>query len=88
MKPIPKSGPCSKRVDGELVDAPLCVVGVEPDCQGGGVLYWAWSLQEAGDAADAFRENGFHEVKVMNATTERTREKVMEIVFRTFGGES
>lgn len=88
MKPIPKSGSCSRIVDGETVKAPLCVVGVEPDRDGGGILYWAWSLEEAGEAADAFRENGFHEVKVMNGRTERTYQKALELVFRTFGNEN
>jgi len=80
MKPLPQSGPCCRRVDGELKEAPLCVVGLDPCRTGGGVLYWAWTLQEASEAADAHREHGYHEVKVMNALTNKTAEYVKELV--------
>ena len=80
MKPLPKCGPCSRRENGELRDAPLCVVGLTPDRQGGGVLHWAWDMDEASLATDAYRDHGYHEVKVMNALTERTKEKIHEIV--------
>jgi hypothetical protein len=76
MKPLPKCGPCS--INGQ--DAPFCVIGLDPDRQGGGVLHWAWDMDEASQAADSYREHGYHEVKVMNALTDRTRQKVREIV--------
>jgi hypothetical protein len=77
MKPLPKCGPCC--VNGQ--DAPLCVVGLDPDRRGGGVLHWAWDMDEASRAADAYREHGYHDVKVMNALADRTKQKVHEIVF-------
>lgn len=87
MRPIPQSGPCSRRVDGEVVDAPYCVIGLDPDRRGGGVLHWAWDIDEASDAADAFRENGFHDVKVRNALTDKTKQEVHGIVLGLFGDE-
>lgn len=77
---IPQSGPCYRRENGELKEAPLCVVGIDPDGNGGGVLYWAWSISEAGKAADAYREHGFHQIKVMNALTQKTVDYVHDIV--------
>jgi len=85
MKPLPKCGPCSMRVGDRLVDAPLCVVGLTPCRQGGGVLHWAWDMDEASQAADAYRDHGYHDVKVMNALTDRTRQKVHEVVFGLMG---
>lgn len=80
MKPIPPCGPCSRRIDGESAHAPLCVVGMDPCRTGGGVLHWAWSIEEASDAADAYREHGYHEVKVMNALTRKTIDYVHELI--------
>lgn len=87
MTPIPQSGPCMKRIGGEIVDAPYCVIGLDPDRRGGGVLYWAWSVSDASHAADAFRENGFHDVKVRNALTDKTKQEVHGIVTDLFGDE-
>lgn len=80
MKPIPPCGPCSRRENGEIKEAPLCVVGIDPDGVGGGVLHWAWSIEEASDAADAYREHGYNGVKVMNALTEKTKNYVHEVI--------
>lgn len=61
-KPIPQSGPYHK--DG--VYATFAVIGIYPDpVPGCGVLYWAFSLEEAADAADAYRENDYKNVRVM-----------------------
>lgn len=80
MKPLPQSGPCRRRVNGEVQDAPFCVVGLDPCRTGGGVLYWAWSLQDASEAADSHREHGYHEVKVMNALTNKTVDYVRDMI--------
>ena len=80
MRPLPQSGPCRRRENGELKEAPLCVVGLDPCRTGGGVLYWAWTLSEAGEAADAFREHGFHDVKVMNSLTQKTVDYVHDLI--------
>jgi len=77
MKPLPKCGPCS--VNGQ--DAPFCVIGLDPDRSGGGVLHWAWSMEEASRAAHSYREHGYHEVNAKDALTEDTRDEVHEIVF-------
>lgn len=80
MKPIPPCGPCSRRENGELKEAPLCVVGKDPCGTGGGVLHWAWSIGEASEAADAYRDHGYLEVKVMNALTRKTVDYVHELI--------
>lgn len=80
MKPIPPCGPCRRRENGEIKDAPFCVVGTDPDGRGGGVLHWAWTIGEAGEAADAYREHGYQGVKVMNALTGRTEDHVHELI--------
>lgn len=80
MKPLPQSGPCFRRENGELKEAPFCVVGTDPNGRGGGVLFWAWSVSEASFAADAFREHGYHGVKVMNALTEKTEQYVFDLI--------
>lgn len=80
MKPLPQSGPCRRCKDGEIKDAPFCVVGTDPDGTGGGVLHWAWSIEEASDAADAYREHRFHGVKVMNAVTQKTKDYVHDLI--------
>jgi hypothetical protein len=77
MKPLPKCGPCT--INGQ--DAPFCVIGLDPGRGGGGVLHWAWSIEEAGWAADSYREHGYHEVKVRDALAERTRDEVHKIIF-------
>jgi hypothetical protein len=77
MKPLPKCGPCS--INGE--DAPFCVIGLDPNRSGGGVLHWAWSVEEVAEAAESYREHGYHDVKVRNALTEKTKEEVHKIVF-------
>jgi hypothetical protein len=56
------------------------VIGLDPDRSGGGVLHWAWSMEEASRAADSYREHGYHEVKARDALTEDTRDEVHEIV--------
>lgn len=76
---LPKSGPCSKRIDGKLVDAPYSVVGVSPQ-GGGGVLHWGWTFEEASTAADAYRKNGFLQVRVFNNKDSRLKQVVHEIV--------
>lgn len=80
MKPIPPCGPCRRRIDGELQEAPFCVVGTDPDGRGGGVLHWAWSIEEASEAAAAYREHRFQGVKVMNALTQRTEDYVHHLI--------
>lgn len=77
---IPQSGPCRRRENGELKEAPFCVSGIDPDGIGGGVLYWAWSISEASNAADAFRENGYQNVKVLNALTQKTVDYIHELI--------
>jgi hypothetical protein len=57
---LPKQNPC--RMNGD--EAPYAVTGYEPNMDGGGVLFWAYSLEEAGNAADAFRNEGYKQVKV------------------------
>ena len=74
---IPVSGPCRRY--GE--EAPFCVIGIDPDRSGGGVLYWAWSREEASKAAEAYRENGFHDIHVKDAMSEETTKEVHSIVF-------
>lgn len=80
MRSIPPSGPCSRRENGEPQEAPFCVVGTDPDGRGGGVLHWAWSIEEASEAADAYREHRFQGVKVMNALTKRTEDYVHDLI--------
>lgn len=87
MKQIPPCGPCYRRINGELKEAPLCVVGTDPDRKGGGVLHWAWTLQEASDAADAYRDHGYHEVKVMNALTQKTVDYIHDLIIGTLEKE-
>lgn len=80
-KQIPTCGPCSHRVNGEIVEAPFCVIGLDPNRSGGGVLHWAWSPEEASYAAAAYRDHGYHEVKVRNALSKETQNEVHEIIF-------
>lgn len=83
MKPhLPKCGPCRRRLsDGTLQEAPYSVAGFDPG-GGGGVLYWAWSLGEASDAADAFRAHGYREVKVFNESSPATKDAVQGMILR------
>jgi hypothetical protein len=86
--PLPKCGPCRVRLgDGTLQDAPYSVVGFDPPSPtaGGGVLYWAWSLEEASSAADAFRAHGYREVKVLNEKSPTSKEVVKDMVLRVLG---
>lgn len=85
MEPLPNCGPCSMLVDGKSVEAPFCVIGLDPNRQGGGVLHWAWSVEEASHAAERYREHGYQDVKVRNALTNRTRQEVQGIIFKTMG---
>lgn len=81
LPPIPKCGPCSIRAtNGEILDAPYSVIGYTPDGMGGGVLHWAWSLEEASEVADAYRAHQYFEVQVCNNTSPSTKERVHRIV--------
>jgi hypothetical protein len=78
---IPKCGPCSIRTtNGEILDAPFSVIGYTPDGMGGGVLHWAWSLEEASEVADIYRAHRYFEVQVCNNASPSTKDRVHRIV--------
>lgn len=77
-----------RRADGTLEHAPYSVAGFDPPPQqGGGVLYWAWSLEEAFSAADAFRAYGYTEVRVFNEKSPKSKEIVHNMIFRIMDEE-
>jgi hypothetical protein len=81
LPPIPKCGPCGRRKpDGEYEDAPFSVIGYTPDGMGGGVLHWAWSIDEASEVAEIYRAHGYFEVQVCNNASPSTKERVHRIV--------
>ena len=43
--------------------APLAICGGHPD-GGGGILFWAYSIQEANEAFDAYRAAGYLRVTI------------------------
>ncbi len=77
--PLPRQNPCRRYGQ----DATHAVIGYEPDMSGGGVLFWAYSLEDANRAAEAFREEGYKEVAV-KADGDEQRVAVHEIVFSFF----
>jgi hypothetical protein len=82
LQPLPKCGPCSKRdAAGNIIDAPFSVIGYDPDCRGGGVLHWAWSIEEASEVADAYRAHQYLEVQVCNNASPSTKDRVHRIIF-------
>ena len=84
MKPhLPTCGPCRRRLaDGTLEDAPYSVAGYDPyPSEGRGVIYWAWSLDEAKSAAIAYRAHGYREVRVLDEKNPRSQEIVHEMIF-------
>lgn len=86
MRPLPKlptSGPCFRRdADGNSQKATYSAIGRSPDEDGPiGVLYWAWDLTEASNAADAYRAHGYKEVRVCNENSPSTRGRVRELIF-------
>lgn len=48
--------------DGE--HAPFAICGRDPDNRGGGVLFWAYSDEEARRAYDAYRACGYRNVSI------------------------
>jgi hypothetical protein len=84
-KPIPQSGPYHNK-DG--VYASFAVIGIYPGNTGCGVLYWAFSLEEAADAADAYRENEYKSVRVMGEGPRRedaTEAMMLGLIQNEFG---
>lgn len=59
--PMGYNNPCCNQ-EGE--DAPFAVCGRLPDRTGGGVLFWAYSVDEAARAERAYRYAGYHEVTI------------------------
>lgn len=62
--PMGYNNPCREWHAGVLVDAPLAICGGEPDNRGGGVLFWAYSIDEANRAFDAYRAYGYNNVTI------------------------
>lgn len=58
--PMGYHNPCWR--DG--VNAPLAVCGGNPDGNGGGVLFWAYSIEEANAAFDVYRATGYRKVSI------------------------
>lgn len=80
--PIPQCGPCT--------NATHAVLGLNPQ-GGGGVLYWAQSLPEASNAADAFRANNFKNVRVMAEGPRRedaTEAMILGMIQNDFYGDN
>jgi len=46
------------------VHAPFAICGGDPDGRGGGVLFWAYSVEEANAAFDAYRASGYRKVSI------------------------
>jgi hypothetical protein len=79
---LPKQNPCT--MNG--VEAPYAVTGYDPNMTGGGVLFWAYSLPEADRAADAFREEGYKQVKVYREGPRR-EEMTDRIIWKLITGD-
>ena len=75
---LPEQKPCT--------DATHAVVGYNPDMKGGGVLHWAHSLEEASQAADAYRQHGYQQVKVYREGPRR-EEATDNIVWKAITGD-
>ena len=75
---LPRQNPCT--------NASHSVLGYTPDMKGGGVLFWAHSLEEASKAADAFREHGYKQVKVYKEGPRR-EEATDNIVWKSITGD-
>jgi len=82
LPPLPISGPCFRRdANGDLQDATFSVIGVSPNNETRGVLYWAWSFAEASNVADIFRTHGYIGVRVCNENSLKTKNRVDELIF-------
>lgn len=62
--PMGYNNACREWHGGALVDAPLAICGGDPDNRGGGVLFWAYSIDEANRAFDAYRAFGYNNVTI------------------------
>jgi hypothetical protein len=62
--PMGYNNACREWQGGVLVDAPLAICGGDPDNRGGGVLFWAYSIDEANRAFDAYRAAGYNNVSI------------------------
>jgi hypothetical protein len=56
--PLSYSNPCHKYG----INAPFAISGSEPDMKGGGILFWAYNIEERNEALAAFKKAGYHNV--------------------------
>lgn len=62
--PMPYSNPYM--MDGKR--APFAIAGREPDNKGGGILFWAYDVDERDVAVKAFKEAGYHNIHWENCS--------------------